>query len=63
MIINKITSGYVIQCFDTEKGEFVSQEFVAGEVDWEYRNGEPIEFDDVPSSAQKECLPFHMVQP
>ena len=31
MKINKITSGYVIQVFDTEKKQFVSQEFVAGD--------------------------------
>jgi hypothetical protein len=46
MIINKITTGYVIQQFDTEKQKFVSQEFVAGdEVDWETEVGQPVDMD------------------
>lgn len=31
MKINKITTGFVIQTFDTELGKFVSQEFIAGD--------------------------------
>jgi hypothetical protein len=36
MILNKITTGFVIQQYDTETKKFVSQEFIAGdEVEWE----------------------------
>lgn len=31
MIINKITVGYVVQTFDTEKMEWIGQKFVAGD--------------------------------
>jgi hypothetical protein len=62
-ILQKITVGFVIQEYDTEKEEFISQEFIAG--------------DDVTyvDEAGEECisitytnmaytyLPFDMVQP
>ena len=58
MIINKITTGFVIQQFDTEKQKFVSQEFIAGdEVDWETEVGQPADMDESP------YLPFNMEQP
>lgn len=57
MIVNKITTGFVIQKFDTETRQFVSQEFIAGdEVDVENEHGEPAESFD-------EYLPFEMKQP
>lgn len=57
MIIHKITHGFVIQAFDTEKNQFVSQEFIAGDpVNWETEDGDPIEF-------REEYLPFFMAQP
>lgn len=57
MIVNKITTGFVIQQFDTETRQFVGQEFIAGgEVDFEDENGQPIEAFD-------EYLPFEMKQP
>jgi len=41
MIINKITYGYVVQAFDTEKQQFVSQSFYAGDkVEYETEIGE-----------------------
>ena len=57
MIVNKVTTGFVIQKFDTETRQFVSQEFIAGDqVDFENERGEPVESCD-------EYLPFDMKQP
>ncbi len=57
MIVKKITTGFVIQTFDTKTGKFVSQEFIAGDqVDFEDKKGNAVEeFDNY--------LPFDMVQP
>lgn len=66
MIINKITTGYVIQQFDTEKQKFVSQEFVAGdEVDWETEVGQPVDMDVFANESPifSTYLPFNMEQP
>ena len=56
MYLRKITVGFVVQEFDTEKRAWVSQEFVAG--------------GDVIFESAKDCdfdfdfdLPFLMVQP
>lgn len=57
MIVNKVTTGFVIQQFDTETRQFVSQEFVAGDqVDFEDEMGDAVE-------SFPECLAFHMVPP
>ena len=57
MKVRKITTGYVVQEYDTAKKEWISQEFIAGDqVDWEDENGEYV--DDVDS-----YLPMNMVQP
>ena len=57
MIKKKITNGFVIQTFDDEKNQFVSQSFIASdESDYEDEFGETIEEFD-------EYLPFEMVQP
>lgn len=65
MVISKITTGFVIQNFDTELQAWVSQEFVAGdEVDYEV-DGDPIneaDFEDRVLTGQF-YLPFDMVQP
>ena len=59
MIIKKITTGFVIQEFDTETGLFVAQEFVAGDqVDYEDEEGEKVDSEGVDG-----YLPFDMVQP
>lgn len=63
MILKKITTGFVIQTFDTERGSFVEQEFVAGDdVTVENEHG-----DVVDAADRKEIdniyLPFNMVQP
>ena len=64
MIINKITTGFVIQKFDTEAHKFISQEFIAtpigcseDQVAWETEFGEPIK------PATKDSLAFDMIQP
>lgn len=57
MLINKITTGFVVQQYDTEQGRFISQEFVAGnEVEYEC-DGAPLEGDI------DDYLAFEMVQP
>lgn len=58
MKIKKITSGFVIQTFDTEKREFTEQEFIASDqVEWEDSMGETI------NSPTTKYLPFEMKQP
>ncbi len=62
MLIKKITTGFVIQTWDTEKLIFTSQEFVAGDqVDYEDEKGQ-YPFND---SFEGEIgyLPFDMKQP
>ena len=57
MIVKKITTGFVIQTFDTEKKEFIHQEFIAGDI---------VEFEDEQGKTVEpflEYLPFDMVQP
>lgn len=52
MIIQKITPGFVVQRFDSEKRRFISQEFVAGpDRDWEDQNGDNIENTDAGREA------------
>ena len=66
MLINKITIGFVIQSFDTEKEEWVGQEFVAGdEVTYEDSNtGEEILCEEIPFCLDvKPCLSLEMIQP
>lgn len=58
MLINKITTGFVIRVFDTDTGKYVSQNFTAGEVEYEEQDGTPT--DD---SKNETYLPFDMVQP
>ena len=64
MLINKITTGFVIQVFDTEKGRFVSQSFTAGDqCDYEDKDGEPVDSKQLEMDGNEACLPFDMVQP
>jgi hypothetical protein len=71
MLINKITTGFVIQTFDTEKRQYISQNFVAGDqVDYESTDGQtPIEdgfMESVnfgPDAEKEPYLPFDMLQP
>ena len=64
MLVRKITSGFVVQVFDTEKGQFVSQEFVAGDdVAWEDELGETVDSSVAEAGGHEAYLPFHMIQP
>ena len=77
MIINKITTGFVIQTYDTEKRQYVHQEFVAGDeahihymsLDPEHDVGVPMEWDKMaefnfgPEAENEPYLPFDMLQP
>jgi hypothetical protein len=63
MLVKKITSGSVIQTFDSEKKSWVSQKFVAGDqCDYEDETGTPVEHTEVMPSPEP-YLPFDMVQP
>jgi len=57
-MVKKITVGFVIQNYDEETGICVSQEFVAGNPDWEDEDGEQV---DPPVNAVYQ--PFTMEQP
>lgn len=52
MLLKKITAGYVVQTFDSDKGKFIAQEFIAGD-ETEYEDG----------AIENAYLPFDMVQP
>ena len=61
--INKITIGYVIQIFDTDIGDFISQEFVPdGDIFFEDEE-DGASFSSPPEEMEGEYLNFDMVQP
>jgi hypothetical protein len=66
MIIDKITTGFVVQKFDTDKQEWISQEFVASDqCDYEV-DGDEInvrDFTDRVIGGSEPYLLFNMVQP
>jgi len=58
MKLKKITTGFVIQSYDTDKEAFTDQEFVAGdECVWEDEIGDSVD------ALASEYLPYDMVQP
>ncbi len=60
MKIDKITTGFVIQTYDTKTGRCVGQEFVAGDdVKYEDKHGESVDWEENPDAYQ----PLDMVQP
>lgn len=62
MIIQKITTGFVIQKFDTKTNQFVSQEFIAGDqVEHEDENGEFVDNHDY--DIDNHYMQFNMKQP
>ena len=64
MLVKKITTGYVVQVFDTETQRFVSQEFVAGdECRYEDEDRNTIESDQLTVNGEEVYLPFEMRQP
>jgi hypothetical protein len=71
MIINKITTGFVIQQFDTETQKYIGQSFIASDdVQYENLDGEPLDYEGMAEDNFGPCapngepyLPFDMVQP
>jgi hypothetical protein len=71
MKINKITTGFVIQQYDTTKKRYVSQSFVASsKVDYENEDGKTLYGEEMadkfgfgPWAEKEPYLPFDMVQP
>ena len=64
MIVKKITSGFVVQTWDTKTETFISQEFVASdEVDYEDEHGDYPFTDEGLDSCDIGDLPFDMKQP
>lgn len=64
MLLKKFTTGYVTQVFDTDKREFISQDFTAanGEVDYEDEDGNAIGCV-LDKGGDEVYLPFEMKQP
>lgn len=64
MIIRKKCYGYVLQLFDTEKNQFVSQEFCEDYVEYTTESGSPIDDDFFEMNVDSwPDLPFDLVQP
>jgi hypothetical protein len=66
MIINKITHGFVVQSFDTDKQEWTLQAFHAGDCEYETGDGDPInitDFEERVTGKKEPYLPFEMKQP
>lgn len=64
MILNKTTTGFVVQKFDSETGRCLSQEFVASDqVEWEDQKGEPIEDGQYGIDTEALYWPLDMKQP
>ena len=64
MLVNKITTGFVIQVFDTELKRFVSQLFTASDrCEYEDKDGEPVDRRLLETDGKEAYLPFDMVQP
>lgn len=67
MSLKKITHGFVIQVFDPSKGQWTSQEFVAGDqTEYETEDGETIgdlDFTEQAGGGKEPYLSFDMVQP
>jgi hypothetical protein len=68
MIISKVTVGFVVQQFDTDRQDWVCQDFIASdECEYETENGDPIDVKDFMLdcviSGKEPYLPYDMVQP
>lgn len=62
--------GFVIQTFDTTKQAYISQEFMAGDVEYENQDGSSASLGDMAkegfgpfAESGEPYLPFEMVQP
>jgi hypothetical protein len=64
MILNKTTTGFVVQKFDSETGRCLSQEFVAGDqVEWEDQAGNTVEDGQYGIDFEGLYFPLEMKQP
>ena len=64
MILHKITTGFVVQKFDSESGRCLSQEFVAGDqIEWEDQTGNTIENGKYGIDLEGLYFPAEMKQP
>lgn len=64
MILNKTTSGFVVQKFESETGGCLSQEFVASDqVEWQDQKGDPIEDGQHGLDLEGFYFPLDMKQP
>ena len=70
MIINKITTGFVVQQYDTEREQYIGQSFTAGNVDYEKADGTVVHPTEMASlgfgpfaPSGEPYLAFDMVQP
>lgn len=64
MILNKITTGFVVQKFDSDTGRCLSQEFVAGDqVEWEDQAGNAVEDGQCGIDLEGLYFPPDMKQP
>lgn len=64
MLVRKITSGSVVQTFDTESGRFIAQEFVAGEeCEYEDEDGDSVDPSLLLVNGTEATFPFGMEQP
>jgi len=64
LLINKITTGFVIQVFDTDNKEFISQNFTASdECDYETQDGKPVDSSLLEVDGKEIYLPYDMVHP
>ncbi len=64
MILNKITTGFVVQKFDSETGRCLSQEFIASDqVEWEDQKGDRIEDGMCGLEREGFYFPLKMKQP
>ena len=64
MIVTKITTGFVVQKFDSDTGRCISQEFVASDqVEWEDQKGDRIEDGQYGIDLEGLYWPLDMKQP
>ena len=64
MLISKITTGFVIQTFDSDKRQFIQQHFVASDdVAYEDEQGKPVDPTLLTVDGREQYLPFEMRQP
>ena len=63
MIVNKVTNGFVVQRYDTDKQKFIGQEFIAGDSTWENEFGDSLESLDIEEPSPKKDLSMEMIQP